>query len=789
MPILLAFLPDGKSLLQVGRRSGKSAHVWDLATGKVLRTVGDHQEDIRTAALAPDGRRLVTAGYDRDNKHTISLWEMATGKELRRWQARGEAVAFSPNGKTLATSDQHSIRLHELDMDKVVPLPGASDDCCLAFAPDSNTLASGSWEGTVAIWDVATRKLLRKINAQFNAYGAVTRQALAFSTDGAVLATINHTQDAVRLWDPATGKLIRQFERTKPVGVVFSPDGKLLATLGGTAAKGTLNDSIPIWEWDTGKLVREFRGKHSSLNSLFFTFAFSPDGTKLAGGGINKLYLWDLATGNDLLASSSAPLGRVSALAYSPDGQLVATGGIEDGVIRLWEPGTGRPVGQLGEDRHTQGVSRFAFSPRRDTLASVGLDNTLLLWDLATGRMLRQFQGDFQAVLYATFSPDGKTLVSCGRDPQLRLWEAATGKELRRIAGPHDYLLGATFSPDGKLLAGLSANFRKERPVRQDGAVVVWDAATGKEKRRWSLAVRPLVEFAPDSRLLVGAESDGRPEVTVHLWDITTGRERHFPVARRGHLGAQALSPDGKTVALGYSDGTVVLCELLSGQVRRRWEGHRAGVGALAFSPDGRTLTSGSDDATALIWDVTGLEEGRRRLAAFSAQQLDALWSALGDTDAARAYQALWTLTTVPEQTAPFIRQRLQPAALEDQTKIQRLLADLQSDRFMVRQRAMQKLDQLGGKAEPALLHALANAPPLELRRRLEQLLDKLQTVFETDPASLRALRAVEVLEHLGTPAAGTVLQALAQGAPEARLTHEAKSSLDRLIKRPVTKP
>ena len=803
MPILLAFLPDGKTLLAVERKAGKIAFIREIATGKALRTFGGHHDDVRNAALSPDARRLVTAGYDRRvKKDTIIVWDAATGKELRRWEERGDAVAFSPDGKTLATSDQGlTIHLRDVETDKVVHLKGAFNDCCLLFSPDGKTLASGSWSENVRLWDVKTGKRLQKINDPFNAFGANTLQAMAFSPDSTILAVIDFTHDAVRLWDLATGKQIRQFERTKPVSVAFSPDGKFLASLGGTASKGSFIDSIRIWEVATGKEVRELRGSLPDPNpNHLFAFVFSADGKTLAGGWQNKIYLWDLASGKDLLPNSSEPPGWVQSVAYSPDGRLLAMGN-DDKTISLWEPTTGKLVRRF-EQGHTTGVGRVAFSPQGEMLASVGrLDKTIRLWDVATGRVIHQFQGNFQGGLYVAFSPNGRTLVTSGGEQMLRVWEVATGKELRQIAGPNDYLLGAGFSPNGKLLAALSANYGKDEQGERDGAIVVWDAVTGKEQRRWSMAPKPLVVFSPDSQLLVGGENDARPrskrsrdalvmrDVTVHLWNIATGREHHFLVPRQADISSRALSPDGKSFTLGYSDGSILLCELASGQVRRQWEGHLAAVSDLAFSPDGRTLTSGSVDTTALIWDVTGLAGARRLSAPLSPSQLDALWTALGDPNAAKGYQAIWSLTTAPEQSVPLLQQRLQPAAKVDSQKIDRLIADLNSDRFPVRQQAMKELDELGRNAEPALLQALVNQPTLEVRLRLEQLLDKCATVFEAEPVQLRSLRAVEVLEHIGTPAAHAVLQALAQGAPEAPLTQEAKASRERLAKRPSAIP
>lgn len=160
-------------------------------------------------------------------------------------------------------------------------------------------------------------------------------------------------------------------------------------------------------------------------------------------------------------------------------------------------------------------------------------------------------------------------------------------------------------------------------------------------------------------------------------------------------------------------------------------------------------------------------------------------WQALADAEVPKTYRALVELSAVPEQTVPLLRQRLQPARPPDPLLLARLLADLDSDRFEVRDKATRQIESIGELAEPALRKALAGKPSLELRRRVEQLLDDVQPSHSRE--QMRALRAVEVLEYIGTPEARRLLDTLADGAPEARLTREAKASLARLARQ--TKP
>jgi hypothetical protein len=160
-----------------------------------------------------------------------------------------------------------------------------------------------------------------------------------------------------------------------------------------------------------------------------------------------------------------------------------------------------------------------------------------------------------------------------------------------------------------------------------------------------------------------------------------------------------------------------------------------------------------------------------------------AAWHELASTDAQVAYRALRLLTEAPRQSLPPLRERLRPAPAADANQIDRWLAELDSSRFADRERATRELERQEGRAEPALRRLLANAPSAEARRRAEGMLARLHGPI-ADPEMLRALRAVEALEHMGTRNAKELLQELARGAPESRLTQEAKGSLGRLAKR-----
>ncbi|MBI1913210.1 MAG: hypothetical protein HYS12_00375 [Planctomycetes bacterium] len=272
----------------------------------------------------------------------------------------------------------------------------------------------------------------------------------------------------------------------------------------------------------------------------------------------------------------------------------------------------------------------------------------------------------------------------------------------------------------------------------------------------------------------------------MRLWDVATGKELR---SLKGHSGVLALafSPDGRTLATAGMTPVIRLWELFTGKERTQFVGHHGVVLCLSFSTDGRALASGGGDTTALVWDVSGRVAGRRP-AALTPAALALAWQDLLDADAAKAGRAVWALALSPEQAVPFLREHLRPTAAVDARRVAKLLADLDSDRFAVRERATNELAKLGPGVVPQLRKALAGRVSTEASRRLNRLLEKLQGP-EVLAEQGRELRAVEALEHIGTAEARQVLEALAKGAPEPELTKEAKASLERLRRRPPPAP
>ncbi|MCF3574115.1 WD40 repeat domain-containing protein [Planktothrix agardhii 1812] len=316
----------------------------------------------------------------------------------------------------------------------------------VSFSPDGKTLASGSGDNTIKLWDVTTGKEIHTLQGHSSVVSSVS-----FSPDGKTLAS-GSDDNTIKLWDVTTGKEIRtlQGHSSSVWSVSFSPDGKTLAS-------GSDDKTIKLWDIITGKEIHTLQGHSSSVSVS--SVSFSPDGKTLASGSWDKtIKLWDITTGKEI-RTLQGHSSVVSSVSFSPDGKTLASGS-DDNTIKLWDVTTGKEIRTL--QGHSSVVSSVSFSPDGKTLASGSEDNTIKLWDVTTGKAIHTLQGHSSSVNSVSFSPDGKTLASGSEDNTIKLWDITTGKEIRTLQG-HSRPSNSGISPLARkfvLSRGIAVGFR-----------------------------------------------------------------------------------------------------------------------------------------------------------------------------------------------------------------------------------------------------------------------------------------------------------------------------------------
>jgi RNA polymerase sigma factor (sigma-70 family) len=779
-----ALSADGKI---VAASRGGVVCLWETAGGKQLCQLQTGQKRLLQLAFAADSKSLLTLGPGQ----VTAVWDVATGKCVRRSPGEPVPQFFAPVGligsqnalvspglKYLASGgreDNGTVWIHIRDLatdQQLPPIRTGPGVLALAFSADDRTLAWEQLEAGIVFTDVATGKELRRLKSAGRNDSATAMDsalAIALSGDGKRLA-VSWDSNTIELWDLTSGKSVL-------------PGGKVTAA--------------------------QFEQQSTNWRDLLVrpALAFSPDGSRLLcsqGGVTVRQFRTD--TGAEIPGPGTGQRAPVSTLALSADGKTLCTYGTGD-PARCWDWVTGKETGQRGVPASaTHAV--FAADGRFAFLA--GHDVTLCGPD---GKPARRIAAGDSLPVSVALSPDGALLATRNfLHPEVHLWEATTLQERFTLGRVGDDPPGGAatettgvlppdlvFSPDGRCLAAAG-------PGRQ---LCLWDVARGT--LLWELPLRAgeAIEryaFSPNGRALATIHADH----TVALYEVISGAKRAWlgeadPDHRRIYLtdgsrsvadSAQmrrdapvclAFSPDGRYLATAQHTPEISLWDLRDGRKVSRLSGHQGGVVSLLFAPDGKHLFSGGTDTTALTWDLTRLTLPEpAHAAALPAQALDALWADLAGKDAGRAFDAIRKLSASPDQAVPLLKDRLRPATPADPKRLARLLADLGSDRFELRRQAQAELEELGELTEPALRKALAGTPSLDLRQRLERLLDHLSG--QVPPAGqLRDLRAVELLELLGSPEARRLLQVLAGGAPEARLTREARSAIRRLTGQVVT--
>ncbi|MCI0377285.1 MAG: PQQ-binding-like beta-propeller repeat protein, partial [Gemmataceae bacterium] len=811
---LAAFSPDSKYFASVCHNR---IHLWDVATGRVVQRFHTAESAFGHVRFIREGKWLLA----QEREGLLRGWEISTGKEVLkspdgmfpsgttpvspkgRWVVDGRreiwdlesgkkagkfgnisfqwGYVFSPDERYLYVrkyerrNDKGEYDLEKWELPKAtllqvcqdvkVPPSACSADGIIfgnAAVPDPNVINKYTY--TIGQFDTVGSKEILRLPASDMPFDRV-----ALSPDGKRFAAGDNGQ-VLRVFDSATGKVLHSWKYDKDLFryLAFSPDGKWLGAVGRDGTSKLCN----LVTGETHLFTEQVLHMLTSLT-------FSRDGTKLVTGHADGAILfWDLATQTikrQFRFGESPAYSTIGSLGWTADERyLVFQKQFGDLAILDWQTGKDIPL-SLGKGVEVLGVSGngrtlVVGSPRlksrhdhswmsfkseqlhaarkeaqsRPELKHFHVVAATAAKETVSGRLALFNQGGQRSVpTYPTaLSSDGKYALEA----------------VSTLAGSPDTGMGTFWMPKG---------------------LRVVDTTTGKVMREFPRDYRGVV-FAPDGRSMFNWKEGAKEPASVALLETRTGRER-WRVTLEKPVRNAVFSPCGRWIAAIEHEGdTLFFLDTADGKVAAEHRASRShyGTDPLAISPDGKLLARMDAGGAILLWNVPPSRQQDAKVS--TAEEIAQAWHHLADDDAAKAYAAILRLSAVPKSALPILRKALLQE--DDKTRLEKMVADLDSPVFADRQRATKELEKLGEKARPFLVKALTPDTPLEARRRIEKLLEALADPFATTEG-LRQLRAIEVLERIGTADARWVLEELAQGAPEDPFCLEARWTLQRLIR------
>ncbi len=624
----VAFSPIDEQMLLASASYDGTVQLWNLKQHDKKHILDKQKCKVRSVTFSQNGRILALGGDDGSIwlwNIPLDASEPSLLQTLRGHKKEVRSVAFSPNGQMLVSGswDQKVLLWNMTDLDQPPTTLGECGDWIwsVVFSPDGERLAAGCRDGSVWLWNLSQLKNQPTVFSiheienlpKLNEESLRNREifSVAFSPNGKTLATGSRDM-VIRLWDlgQPKPKLIKVLEGHENIvrSVIFSPDPD-----GQKLASGGDDQRVRLWDLrqsDPKPIVLE--SHYSGVSSV----SFSPDGRLLASGCWDwTVQIWELdqlnkspgllSVLNNQISGQSPDEAMIFSIAFHPKDKNILASGSRDHKVKLWNPYDSNiaPI-VLGQeaDRHKDQVRAVAFSPDGHLLASGSRDETVKLWKLNPPHLYDTLEGHKGWVTSVAFSPDGKILASGGHDGKICVWDVDTKQCLNSLEGYIQKVWSVAFSPDGRMLA-----FGGEDKT----TVWLWNLqeANPKPPLEGHESFVRAVAFSPDGRMLASGSYDG----TVLLWNSNRPQDHPKPLrALNIGIGSLAFSLDGKTLALGCWDHTVQLRELHQldqdtqiAKIHQPLRGHDSGVSCVAFSPlDEKILASGGHDGKICVWDA-----------------------------------------------------------------------------------------------------------------------------------------------------------------------------------------
>ena len=632
-----------------------------LALSQSLETIiqKGHELAVVCVAVSPDSNYVATGSRDKSAK----LWEMNTGREVRSFlahEATVTSVAFTADGKMLLSgSNDKSVRLWDVVTGKEIHSI-FSDDIVTDLAIDPKQkffvvagYGNSGYGDSLSIYDLASRSKLKKLSVAADK-GLGSGVDVSISADGALLAVgeDNRTVNVYRTRDWSLLKMLRP-EQGSCGGcgtrVVFSPDNNFLYT-------ASNNGSITKYDIPAFNPIKVYEDNTDDLVG----FALAPDGKYIARASEKEIVVWDESTGNNIATITAREKGEFHEIDFTVNTtQLLITS--DDNTAFTWNFKTGKNQSVLTGYLNQRDRGGLDYDPNfywQSAIAKyVRLKNKLLItgdgkslikgkfgtvvkqWDIATGKTEIEFKGHKKAVLCYDLSNDGRQIVTGGGDGKIILWDTATGDSVQVIQSYREPIFDVKFSSDEKRIVTSSWDatmkihelatgkmltyFKLENAsayhlilhpndlyiftARLDNSLQMWETDTKKEVRNFvgHTDIISSMQLSADQNLLLSSAWDG----SIRLWNVGTGLMTKKFAGHKGAVHTAIFSADENRVYSGGADRMIRIWDVNTSSVAKILEGHRAEITSLLLSPDSKMLISHSLDGVTKFWDLnTGKE-------------------------------------------------------------------------------------------------------------------------------------------------------------------------------------
>lgn len=610
----IAFSSDSKFLVTGG--GDKLVKIWSL-DGKLLSTLKGHTGAVGSVAISPNGKWVASGitsaatarrpGFGRgaNREYEIIIWEKATGKEKQKLTGNANPVydlAFSPDSSSLlshsksstsrssrfrSTSSASALRVWDVQTGKEAFQwqQSTSPVQQVCYSPNGKWIATGDQQGWIRLHDPRSGKVVRQFRET-----TYPVQTLQFSANGNLLLSEARSTvlgGGAQLWDAHTGQhlgaviqkkqnLITSSFRRRPTAAQLSPDGKSVLMA---------NDTIQVFQH---AIPRTAPGFLLGTDSFVRCTAFDPSGKYLATvheGRVLRpsrsrfgspqasqqpvITIWGVKTGQP--EKTIVAEADMTQIAFHPNGSILISGTTK-GAIQLWDIKTGKQLARL--QGYMSNITAIAISPDGTALAVAGQSLDIFkgtasvaikIWDLKTGKEIRDLQRHTTAIHDLEFSPNGKLLASAngGYDPQLGLgwgetilWDWKTGKRAQALLGKMEGAYCLAFSPDGKTIA-TGMGYRNTQGKDGWGLVTLWSTETGKKVRDLPGQKQSVIGLAylPKGKHLVTSHADSKTEI----WDLTSNKVIRAVSGTGGRALRTAISPTGRALLLSHSSKALKL--------------------------------------------------------------------------------------------------------------------------------------------------------------------------------------------------------------------------------------